>query len=121
MTHQFEYKIAHLYEQKPTLRVNRNRYHPRYILPFRRRTSHNGDYLLSFIRLITLLGRSGYQEIKVFLCYFREQPCKTHRQMSLYYRGAFFFCVKYEVLQQKFPRIIKNFSKHPRKAIETFQ
>lgn len=27
------------------------------------------------------------------------EPCKTHRQMSLYYRGAFFFCEKYEVLQ----------------------
>ena len=34
------------------------------------------------------------------------EPCKTHRQMSLYYRGAFFFCEKYEVLQWKFPIIL---------------
>ena len=38
-----------------------------------------------------LLKKSGNFFIKI--------PCKTHRQMSPYYRGTFFFCEIYEVLE----------------------
>lgn len=72
--------------------------HHRYILLFRRLTSHNGDYILSFIRLITLLGRSGYQEIKVFFyVIFVNNLVKPIVKCPLIIEGH--FLQKYEVSQ----------------------
>ena len=53
------------------------------------------------------------------------EPCKAHRQMSLYYKRGIFLFRKIRSFAVKVfnyrRRTIKIFSKHPRKAIETFQ
>lgn len=53
------------------------------------------------------------------------EPCKAHRQMSLYYKSGIFLFRKIRSFAVKVfnyrRRTIKIFSKHPRKAIETFQ